>query len=107
MAQQYKASLIFSTLFFLNFVFRADFQPHFQIHQGAPAPALSLVEGPASGTWETKRRLVEDHESGCPTLAASLFLRQGWETTNFNRPVDEEQPVSRLQVTPAMNPPTC
>jgi hypothetical protein len=27
--------------------------------------------------------------AGCPILAASLFLRQGWESTNLNQPCFE------------------
>jgi hypothetical protein len=34
-------------------------------------------------------------EYGCPTLAASLFLRLGWDARHSNSP---------LQITPAMNP---
>ena len=58
MAQQYMASLTFSTPFFLNLVFRAVFQ-HIQ-----------TISVPHPGNF---------------------FLALGWETTNLNRPVDDEQ----------------
>jgi hypothetical protein len=36
-------------------------------------------------TWDTSNL-----NSGCPTLAAHLFLRLEWETSNLNRPAPQE-----------------
>jgi hypothetical protein len=58
MAQQYMASLTFSTPFFLNSVFRADFL-HIRT-RSVPHPC-------------------------------DFFLAQEWESTNLNRPVDDER----------------
>jgi len=43
---------------------------------------------------------------GCPTLAASLFLRLGWDTTNLNRHYIKPlwQTVSERYTPPQPNP---
>jgi|GEM_PF-5623257 len=41
--------------------------------------------------WDTtklKLAIETTHESGCPTLAASLFLRLGWDSTKLNLPIE-------------------
>jgi hypothetical protein len=51
MAQQYKASLTFSTPFFLNFVFRADF-----LHiQTKSVPILAIFSGARMGNHEPQQ----------------------------------------------------
>ena len=35
-----------------------------------------------------RSRFTQD--AGCPILGASLFLRQGWETSTLNRPVPQQ-----------------
>jgi hypothetical protein len=49
-----------------------------QSHAGLPEPALSLLKGLAFESGQAKN-------AGCPTLAASLFLRLGWDAKKLNR----------------------
>jgi hypothetical protein len=56
----------------------------------ALAPALIWSLRPASGKPTLFRT-----KTGCPTLAASLFLRLGWDRTNPGQSLREEQKTAR------------